>query len=148
MSAIIKGPWSQVEIHEFLSGALIPLRLSTVGADGYPRVVSLWFCLSEGNLLAVSHRDAPLVALLREHPKIGFEVAPNEPPYYGVRGQGLAELSAEGAAATLEQLIERYLAGSNSQLARWLMSRADEELLVRITPQRLFSWDYRTRMEQ
>ena len=47
---------------------------------------------------------------------------------------------------TLELLLGQYLGDCNSSLARWLLSRSDEELLVTIEPSRLFSWDYRERM--
>ena len=84
--------------------------------------------------------------MLRDNEKVGFEVSPNQPPYYGVRGQGIAELTNEGAGDVLEQLLQRYLGGSDSSLGNWLLSRRDEEVLISIEPQRLFSWDYRQRM--
>ena len=46
----------------------------------------------------------------------------------------------------LEEVLGRYLGGSESGLARWLLSRRDEEVLISIEPERLFSWDYRERM--
>ena len=46
----------------------------------------------------------------------------------------------------LDEVLSRYLGGTDSDLARWLLSRRDEEVLISITPGRLFSWDYRERM--
>ena len=43
-------------------------------------------------------------------------------------------------------LVERYLGGSGSRLARWLLGRRDEEVGLRITPQWLTSWDFSARM--
>ena len=46
-----------------------------------------------------------------------------------------------------EELLDRYLGGAESTLGNWLLSRREDELLISITPQRLFSWDYRQRMD-
>jgi hypothetical protein len=142
----IKGPWRQAEIDRFLLEARFPLRLACVAPDGFPRVVSVWYLYEGGKLLCASHASSQLVALLEKSPRVGFEVAPNEPPYHGVRGQGVATLTPREGGPVLEALIARYLGGSESPLASWLLSRADEEALISIEPRRWFSWDYRERM--
>lgn len=146
MDATIKGPWEEAKVREFLSEATFPMRLASSGVDGFPRVASLWYRFDGEQLLCVTHGSSGMASLLRNCPKIGFEVSPNEPPYCGVRGQGLASLEPLGQNQTLEQLLGRYLGGSESSLARWLLSRSDEEVLIRITPVKLFTWDYSQRM--
>jgi nitroimidazol reductase NimA-like FMN-containing flavoprotein (pyridoxamine 5'-phosphate oxidase superfamily) len=146
MKSNIKGPWSEREISDFLHESRYPLRLACVGADGYPRVVSVWFSYSNGRFFCASHSSSQLVTLLRANARVGFEVATNDPPYCGVRGQGDATLAPTGGAEMLETLLQRYLGSTDSALARWLLSRAAQELLITVTPQRLFSWDYRQRM--
>ena len=148
MDIAIAGPWQRAEIDSYLGSSRVPLRLACVGSDSFPRVVSVWFAYSDGKFLCASHRDSSLVKLLARSPKVGFEVAPEKPPYHGVRGQGIAEISGEGGAETLKALIDHYLGESNESLAQWLLSRADDEVLIRIEVQRFFSWDYRKRMEQ
>ena len=147
MSAQLKGPFSAQQIAVFLADTRFPLRLACVGDDGYPRVVSVWFVYLEGKLFCASHRSSQLVALLGASARVGFEVAPNNPPYFGVRGQGDAVLASQGGAEMLEQLLGRYLGGHDSPLAQWLLSRSEDEMLITITPRRWFSWDYRQRME-
>ena len=146
MAVQAKGPWSERDIGEFLETARFPLRLATVGRDGFPRVVSVWYLADGLNLQCVSHRDSQLVKLLRANDRVGFEVAPNEPPYHGVRGQGIASLSPLGDSDTLDTLLDHYLGGAESAVATWLLSRREEEMLISIEPQRVFSWDYRQRM--
>lgn len=141
-----KGPWSETEIEQFLVERDIPLRLACVGADGFPRVVSVWFLYEGGRFQSVTHQGSQLVTLLRGNDKIGFEIAPDQPPYCGVRGQGVATLSRDGAGEVLDRVLQRYLGGAQSGLAQWLLSRRQEEVLIRIEPTRLFSWDYRDRM--
>lgn len=142
----IRGPWDQRQVQQFLEASTWPLRLACVGSDGYPRVVSLWHGYRDGCFYCVTHRQSKLTALLRNNHKVGFEVSPNEPPYHGVRGQGLVSLHDEGGAETLRDHLQRYLGGTRSDLARWLLSRAADELLVRVEVTRMFCWDYRERM--
>ena len=147
MACRLSGTWTRQQVDEFLANAVIPVRLACVGSDGFPRVVSLWFRYQAQVLHCVTHRKARLVSILRRDQKAGFEVAPNEPPYYGVRGQGVVTLRPLGDSDALEVLIERYLGGHESNLARWLLSRRDEEMLLTIDPLTIYSWDYRHRMK-
>jgi nitroimidazol reductase NimA-like FMN-containing flavoprotein (pyridoxamine 5'-phosphate oxidase superfamily) len=146
MAATLKGPWDQAQVDTFLYNTTFPLRLACVGEDGFPRVVSVWFGYDGQYLRCVSHRSSQLVGLLERSDRVGFELAPNEPPYHGVRGQGIARLDSDADGAVLRQMLERYLGGTASKLARWLLSRAEDEVLITIEPLRLFSWDYRERM--
>ena len=147
MDIEIKGPWARKQIDDYLAESRLPVRLACIGEDGFPRVASVWFQYSDGSLLCATRRDSPLANMIRRNPRVGFEVATNDAPYYGVRGQGMASLSDVGGAQTLEALIDRYLGTSNAELGTWLMSRADEEVLLKVEIQRFYSWDYRKRME-
>ena len=51
MSVSLKGPWSAEQISEFLHHSVFPLRLACVGADGFPRVVSVWFQYDQGQFI-------------------------------------------------------------------------------------------------
>jgi len=146
MALVLKGPWDKVQIDAFLMNSTFPLRLACVAKDGFPRVVSVWYGYDGHTLHCVSHRSSQLVNLLQRCERVGFELAPNEPPYHGVRGQGIARLEADADGAVLGQLLQRYLGGAESTLGQWLLSRAEDEVLISIELLRLFSWDYRERM--
>ncbi len=146
MAVELKGPWDQGQINGFLQETRFPLRLACLGADGCPRVVSVWYAFDGDVFHCVSHRSSQLVGWLDKDGRVGFEVGPNEPPYFGVRGQGEASLSPDENARVLRQMLQRYLGGEESSLAQWLLSRADGEMLITVRPSRLFSWDYRDRM--
>lgn len=123
------------------------MRLAANTTSGFPVVLSLWFLPEDDELLAAVHRDARIAKRLHKDPRCAFEIAPNEPPYRGVRGQALASLEAEGAFAVLERLLDRYLGSGDSSLGRFLLARAEEELIVRLRPSRIASWDYSRRMQ-
>jgi len=139
--------WNLDEIERYLSTTTVPMRLACNTARGYPLLNSLWYEYRDGFLCCAMHEDAAVIRHLERDPRCAFEVAPNDPPYCGVRGQGHAELLREGAAETLERLIARYLGDSSPRLAAWLLGRAQEEYLVRIRPEWLTAWDYRSRMQ-
>jgi len=46
----------------------------------------------------------------------------------------------------LEQLADRYLEGRDRRLRQWLLSRVQTEVILRITPRRVTSWDFQRRM--
>jgi len=148
MAATLKGPWDRDQINSFLQHSTFPLRLACVAADGFPRVVSVWYGYDGERFCCVSHRSSQLVSLLQRSERVGFEIAPNEPPYCGVRGQGVARLDSDADGAVLGRMLARYLGGADSKLGNWLLSRAEDEVLITIEPLRLFSWDYRERMTQ
>ena len=122
------------------------MRLAANTTAGFPVVLSLWFVRDGDDLLAAVHRHAKIVKRLETDPRCAFEIATNDPPYRGVRGQARAELSSEGAPALLERLLTRYLGTTDSKLGRFLLSRGDEELAIRLRPRSVASWDYTERM--
>ena len=145
-STLVKGSWDREAINSFLKDSVIPARLACIASDGFPRVVSLWFLYNDSRLLCMAHRSSSTIKILKENNKVGFEIAPNDPPYYGVRGQGEVDLQSTSNPELLEMLIVRYLGSRDSSLAKWLLGRVDDEILISIRPLRLFSWDYRHRM--
>lgn len=142
----LRGPWHSAEVVAFLEQERSPLRLALNDHDGFPLLASLWFRYAEGALWCATHRDSLVARRLAQDPRAAFEVSVSEPPYVGVRGQAAVECVARRGQQELEVLLERYLGGRDSKLARWLLSRADEEVALRIRPKWLTSWDFRERM--
>jgi hypothetical protein len=58
----------------------------------------------------------------------------------------VAELVPAEGAQRLGELIDRYLGDRDSDLARWLLSRADGEVAIRLRPRWITSWDFSARM--
>ena len=141
----ISGKWDLKTIESYLKDSVIPLRLSVITPSGYPLVVSMWFLYEEQAIWCAAQKDSALVSHLLKNRNCGFEIAPNEPPYMGVRGKGKAEIVDEGIEK-LRALIERYLDEKNSGLAEWLISRSSSEVAIKIRPECFYSWDYSERM--
>ncbi|MFO0695529.1 MAG: pyridoxamine 5'-phosphate oxidase family protein [Polyangiales bacterium] len=141
------GPWDEREVARFLMRTKTPMRLAVNTPSGFPAIVSLWFLYEGDALHAAVHESAKLVKRLRDDPRCTLEVAPNEPPYHGVRIRCFAELSRDEGGGLLRRLLVRYLGTADSKLGRWLLSRADGELHITLRPVSVSSWDYRERMK-
>ena len=141
---IRSGPWSANQIDAHLRSATIPIRLASSGT--FPLVQSLWFTFDGTALWCATPRDSVLSKRLSRANGIGFEVAADTPPYFGVRGTGRAQLLPADAATVLPRLIDKYLGDQTAPLAKWLLSRLDEEVAIRIDSLALSSWDYSARM--
>ena len=141
-----QSAWSEAQIIDYLQQANTPLRIACLDNDDYPIVCSLWFTYKDGALWAATHKSAHIIKLLQKKPQVGFEIATNEFPYKGVRGKADVSLFADNDVNTLEDVIDKYLQGSNQGLADWLLSRKDDEFALKISPLTINAWDFSHRM--
>ena len=144
---LLAGPWDMATIEHYLQVTVIPVRLATSGRSG-PLVQSMWFLWRDCRLWCATQDSAVVVHRLQADPHCAFEVAGDMPPYRGVRGQGVAEIVKSEGKDVLRQLLQRYLGGTHSGLAGWLLSRADHEVAISVRPDHMTSWDFRSRMEE
>lgn len=141
----ITGPWDSVQVESFLADAAVPLRLSVLDGTGWPLVVSLWFLHAEGALWCATPRSARIVTHLQNDPRCAFEIAPDTPPYRGVRGQARGEVRPADGEHVLLALLERY-GQTGTRLGVWLRSRVAIEVALRLEPIRFNTWDFSERM--
>lgn len=141
-----KSAWPADEAVAFLTDSLLPLRLSTLDRDGFPHITSLWFFLRNGRLLCCTQEQSLVCRHLRRDPRVGFEVAVNEPPYFGVSGRGEARIVGGDPTELLGDLMHHYLRERDAKLKAWLLSRIATEVTIEVSPSHLTSWDFRARM--
>lgn len=141
-----KSAWSAPRVEEFFRSYVAPLRVAVQTESGFPLLLSLWFQYEDGKLLCATKGDSRVAQCLRRDPRCAFELAPNEPPYFGVRGRGKAGLASEGAVELLGGLIDRYLGSRDSDLAGWLLRNAEDEVAISIDIEWMIAWDYSNRM--
>ena len=87
MTTISSGPWDEQEIREFLSAAVIPVRVASNGSSG-PLVQSLWFVPDGTTLRCCTQQSSVLARRLGKDDRIGFEVAADAPPTVGFAEPG------------------------------------------------------------
>lgn len=97
-------------------------------------MVALWYRYRDGSFECATWANADIVHFLWNDSEIAFEISPNEPPYRGVRGNGTTSMSPDRDKAVLRDLMERYLGGTESSLAKWLLADEREEIRIRIQP--------------
>lgn len=140
------GVWSPDEVERFLTETTVPIRLAcrTPGDDLW--MLSLWYEYVGDEFRCATGADADIVEFLRSTADVAFEVSTNDPPYRGVRGRGTASIGPDHDKAQLTRLLDRYLGGTDSSLAESLLSPDRAEVHIRITPEKLYSWDFSERM--
>jgi nitroimidazol reductase NimA-like FMN-containing flavoprotein (pyridoxamine 5'-phosphate oxidase superfamily) len=136
------------QVQSYLQEIVIPLRLSCTTPSGWPMVLSLWYLYQDGHLYCATQETARVVAYIRHDPRCAFEVAADQPPYCGVRGQAKARLDDALGAVVLEQLLTRYLGGTSNPLAQRLLARSETEVAILIEPVNLFTWNFSERMKE
>lgn len=144
----LSGVWSREELDAFLTSeaGTVPLRLACRTPAGGLWMLSLWYRWRDGGLDCATSASADVVEYLRRDDGVSFEVSVNEPPYFGVRGSGHTTLQPDEEKRLLQSLLERYLGGTDSGLAKRLLSEDREEVHIRIEPSKLYTWDFSDRM--
>ncbi|MEH6550721.1 MAG: hypothetical protein V7711_05830 [Pseudomonadales bacterium] len=123
-----------------------PLRLAFTGADGFPRIVSLWYLAEGGKIFCVTHDKSFLKRRLDESGNVAFEISNNEPPYKGTRGTAKVVTYPLADTPLLERLLNRYVGSLEGRLAELLLLRKESEIIIELTPVKQSSWDFTERM--
>ncbi|MFX1284814.1 MAG: pyridoxamine 5'-phosphate oxidase family protein [Promethearchaeota archaeon] len=131
---------------EYLNESVIPLRLSGTTKSGWPFVMSLWYVYLNEKIYLATIKSAKVVDYLSNNPKCAFEIASDTPPYCGIRGQAMAKIIESKGDEILKILLNRYLGGENSPLARRLLNQRIPEVAIELTPVKVYQWDYSKRM--
>jgi nitroimidazol reductase NimA-like FMN-containing flavoprotein (pyridoxamine 5'-phosphate oxidase superfamily) len=142
----VTGDWDRPRTERFLDEHAVPVRIACRTGDDGLWMLSLWFRYDDGHLRCATGANARVVDYLRADPTVAFEVSTNRPPYMGVRGAGTATVESEGGKPLLRELLERYLGGTDSDLARRLLSPDREEVVVDVDIERAYTWDFSDRM--
>jgi len=132
---------------EFLDRIRIPMRLACKTGSGWPMVLSLWFIYLDGALYCATRNGARVVSYLTGNSKCAFEIAADQPPYCGIRGQAVASIEKQRGCEVLDLLLERYLGGRENNLAQQLIKNSADEVAIRLDPVSIFSWVFSKRMK-
>ncbi|MFW5973830.1 MAG: pyridoxamine 5'-phosphate oxidase family protein [Natrialbaceae archaeon] len=144
----LTGAWDRTTTEAFLTAETIPLRLSCHTHAGTLWMLSLWYRYRDDALWCATSADADVVEYLAGDDRVAFEISTNRPPYKGVRGNGTASVEPDEDKELLNELLERYLGGTDSPLAERLLSPEREEVRIRIDPARVYTWDFTDRMRE
>jgi PPOX class probable F420-dependent enzyme len=137
---------SDEEIHEFLHGSR-SMTLATVGADGQPHLVAMWFALVDGDICFETKAKSQKAVNLRRNPTVSCLVED------GVVYEDLRGVAIEGVAEVTDDpdllwrigvnVFERYYGPYSDDLKPVVETMLNKRVAVRVKSDRVRSWDHR-----
>jgi PPOX class probable F420-dependent enzyme len=134
------------EIEAFLQEQRV-MSVATIGADGRPHVVAMWFGFIDGQPAFWTYGKSQKIVNLRRDPRVTAMIESGE-QYQELRGVELvcdADL-IEDADAVLDfgvQLTERYQGPVTEAALPFIKKNASKRVVVRLVPVKTVSWDHR-----
>ena len=132
---------------ELAPNTKIPIRIGFIKPNGAPSIISLWYIDINGKIYCATQKTAKILHYLENKPTCGFEIAADQPPYKGSRGEGIVKIIPSKGPEILKILIKKYLGDKESTLSKFLLSHSKNEIAIAITPKKIFHYDYSKRMK-
>jgi PPOX class probable F420-dependent enzyme len=137
---------SDEEIDDLLAGSR-SMTLATVGADGQPHLVAMWFALIDGEICFETKTKSQKAVNLRRNPMLSCLVED------GVVYEDLRGVAIEGVAEVTDDadllwrigvnLFERYYGPYSEELKPFVEAMLNKRVAVRVSRHRVRSWDHR-----
>ena len=137
---------SDTEVDEFLEGSRT-MTLATVGRDGQPHLVAMWFALIDGDICFETKSKSQKAVNLRRNPKVSCLVED------GVVYEDLRGVAIEGVAEVTDDadllwrigvnVFERYYGPYSDDLKPVVETMLHNRVAVRVKTERIRSWDHR-----
>ncbi len=139
---------TEAEIAAFLSASRTA-TVATLGPDGYPHLVAMWYGLAGGKVYFETKAKSQKAVNLRRDPRISCSVEAGE-SYDQLRGvciQGRATLIEDTASdeywAAAISVFERYQAPFTEEMRPAVEMMMNKRIVIRVDPVRVRSWDHR-----
>ena len=134
------------ELHQLLAGSRT-MTMATIGADGQPHLVAMWFAIVDGEICFETKTKSQKAVNLRRDPRITCLVEDGS-VYEDLRGasiEGTAEVvdDAEFLWRIGVNIWERYYGPYDDSLAPVVEAMLNKRVAVRVRPERVRSWDHR-----
>jgi PPOX class probable F420-dependent enzyme len=134
------------EIEQFFAGTR-SMTLATVGADGQPHLVAMWFVIIDGDICIETKAKSQKVVNLRRNPRVSVLVEDGA-TYEELRGvsiEGTAELSEDPGLLWQigVNLWERYYGPYSEDVKPLIEVMLNKRIAVRVKAERTRSWDHR-----
>ena len=121
------------EASQFLLTGARTANVATVGADGQPHVVPVWFTLDDGDLVFSTSSASVKGRNLKREPRVALSVDEQAPPFAFVSIRGAAQLQSrpDDLLAWTTRIAERYLEPERASDVGTSNAQIDD-LLVRV----------------
>lgn len=137
---------SDEEITDFINNSRTT-TMATLGADGQPHLVAMWYAVIDGELWFETKAKSQKVVNLKRDPRITclIEDGLTYDTLRGVSIEGHAEI-VEDADKLFEvgiSVFERYTAPYTDEMKPIVEAMLNKRIAVRVRPARIRSWDHR-----
>ena len=137
---------TEAEIGDLLAGTR-SMTLATIGPNGQPHLVAMWFALLDGEIYLETKAKSQKAANLRRDPRISclIEDGATYDELRGVEIEGHAQLSDDPDLLWRigVNLFERYYGPYSDELKPFVEAMLAKRVAVKVTPDRIRSWDHR-----
>jgi PPOX class probable F420-dependent enzyme len=137
---------SEDELRSFLDERMV-MQCATVGPQGMPHMVPLWFVSDGGDLVGWTYAKSQKARNLDRDPRatIGIE---DGVQYHELRGVMMeCDVKLERDPTAVEAyglaLFERYAGGLGPEIRQMVAAQAQKRVGLRFVPSRVVSWDHR-----
>jgi general stress protein 26 len=118
--------------------------LATLDKEGFPHVVAMGFLAKDGAIYMTSYAKAQKVLNIRRNPKVGLmiETGKHYGDFRGLMIRGHCEIIADPGlvAATIHMMQEKQ--SEKTETPREAISSAPKRVILKITPEKVASWDH------
>lgn len=138
---------SEDERKVYLSTALTVI-LVTVGRDGYPHAVPMWFLVDDdGTIYMTTYGRSQKVVNVRRNPRVALlvESGVRYDELKGVLLRGKAEVIEDESLClgVLTKIHTKHMGGLASGVEEVMRAQARKRVVLKVTPERIVSWDHR-----
>ncbi|MBP1689610.1 MAG: putative FMN-binding protein [Deltaproteobacteria bacterium] len=138
---------SEDERKGYLTAALT-IILVTVGRDGYPHAVPMWFLMDDdGSVYMTTYGRSQKVVNIRRNPRVALlvESGVRYDELKGVLLRGKAEILDDEALCirVLTRIHRKHMGALVTGVEEVMRAQARKRIVVKVTPERLVSWDHR-----
>jgi len=132
------------EVESFLAQGR-KLQLATIGADGMPHLVTMYYAMLDGQITFWTYRTSQKALNLARDPRVSVLVETGE-AYFDLRGvqvQGtVRRIEDPGAVLEIGRAIAGVMAGAPEQTEEYVAQAARKRVGFAVEPARVMSWDH------
>jgi len=114
-------------------------RLATVGSDGTPHLVPVWYRFDDGVFLVLTERGSQKHRNIERDPRVAFCIDDERPPYHTVLVRGRVTVHDAPGREWREQLAIHYL-GDEAGRRYIAENMHPNDVMLRIEPERVNGW--------
>jgi len=134
------------EVHAFLEEGRT-LQVATIGRDGFPHLVAMWYVLIDGEVAFWTYARSQKVVNLRRDSRLAclIEAGEHYDELRGVQIKGHAVISDDRAVVQHvgEEIWKRYTGPLDESARQGVAIQGAKRVVIFVKPSEVVSWDHR-----